>query len=1238
MAPIRGLVTGLIASLLLIHTPFALADEPSFATAMPDGAYRECVTQKLGLGAGGEPSEAQLASIVELSCTGRGITDATGTALMPNLTKLFLGNNALTTVRPLAQSSKIFSLGLANNALTDIAELASLTQLSNLDIAGNRLRDVSVLGTFPKAPLSGTRHGQQATGNAATATEPTLAPRLVGRDGNAFAATPPDGLTVAGEAVTYPAAGTYTWTFRDQQDFSFNGTVTVEVRAASASPLPDEALKGCVNARLARPADSEPSADELSALTGSLTCNGKGVRDLSGVGLLSGLTTLSLNDNEISDVSALANHPSLVTLNLKGNTISDLTGLTTLPRLKTLDLTLNDVTSLSTLGANSTIYTLRVGQTASSTRSRLVSLDGVQRLTGLGVLNINHTAVTSLAPLADHPALRTLDAESSKLTDLGPLESITTLNLVRVSNNQISDISPLAALSSSSISAAGQTLEAAPTTAQTPTAAPRVTGRDGTVHIATPPSGITATDGTVVYDAAGSYTWTFEIRNYSWESPYYSGTIVQEVGDAPKPVVGVEIPDPGLRDCLAEAVGVTGDDPITDSQLAALTEVSCVAKGITDLTGAEHLSGTTSLILSSNQITDVTPLSGLTGLERLLLPGNAIADVAPLADLTALSVLSLGRNPVGSIAALAPLTAMTDLEVTQRARHDHADLSSLTGVEAMTGLQRLVVNNSSLTDLTPVANLSELTRLYVSGNSISDLSPLKGLTKLTHLGINSNEIASVAPLASLTALESLDLASNRIHDLSPLNGMPHQAYMGLKARWQDAEVPAVGAELEVSVPRVLDYDGALVAVEPPSGITVDGLKVTYPEPGRYTWTFSARTGLGEHFSGTVTQPVGDPVADPANIPDPGLRDCVAIAAGLAPGSTPTTADAETITELACRDAGVLDLTGLELLSNVTALDLAGNPLPGLGEIAALIHLEELDLSRTGLASLTGLRPAPGLTTLRVDGNMLMSLAGAPAGLELLSAVDQRVALPQSPGDVLVPIPTLVGTDGSRFSAVAPTMAEPADGGVVFPVAGEYLWTFASDDATFTGVLSQFVTSDRVDPHVNDPAASCVAAGNVWVTIERDTGLRDGGCATEFGTGLEALASAGFSTTMSGSLLTAIDGYPGSYSTGHYWSYWQGEPTGNAVEYPWSYASMGPAEHAPRPGSVEGWRYVEWVPGQDAPAPSWTLSVKSAPDPTPDPTPEPTPTPTVQPEPVNPPSPALPDGTGTPRPGLPSTGR
>ncbi|NHB84504.1 leucine-rich repeat domain-containing protein [Tessaracoccus sp. HDW20] len=213
-------------------------------------------------------------------------------------------------------------------------------------------------------------------------------------------------------------------------------------------------------------------------------------------------------------------------------------------------------------------------------------------------------------------------------------------------------------------------------------------------------------------------------------------------------------------------------------------------------------------------------------------------------------------------------------------------------------------------------------------------------------------------------------------------------------------------------------------MQPPAGVTVDGALVSYPAPGSYPWTFSARTDLGEHFSGTVTQLVGEPVADPANIPDPALRACVADAAGLAPGAVPTTAQAAEVTSLTCRDAGISDLTGLDLLTDATALDLAGNPLPGLGQIASLTGLERLDLSRTGLSSLAGLGALSALETLRVDGNALTSLVGAPTGLGTLSALDQTAALPDTAGDLVVPVPRLTGRGGVTFAAVSPTRRSP----------------------------------------------------------------------------------------------------------------------------------------------------------------------------------------------------------------------
>ncbi|NHB84499.1 hypothetical protein G7085_07510 [Tessaracoccus sp. HDW20] len=44
--------------------------------------------------------------------------------------------------------------------------------------------------------------------------------------------------------MTYDTAGTYTWAFRDQDDFYYNGSVTVEVTAAQATLLRTRRSRG----------------------------------------------------------------------------------------------------------------------------------------------------------------------------------------------------------------------------------------------------------------------------------------------------------------------------------------------------------------------------------------------------------------------------------------------------------------------------------------------------------------------------------------------------------------------------------------------------------------------------------------------------------------------------------------------------------------------------------------------------------------------------------------------------------------------------------------------------------------------------------------------------------------------------------------------------------------------------------------------------------------------------------
>lgn len=1160
----RGLVAAAMA-LALTFTGLAspAQGDDSFAAAMPDANYRKCVTDKLGLPEGAEPTAEQLDSIAELSCTSRDIGDVTGTDALTGITKLFLGNNRIQDIAPLAQSTKIFSLGLQGNRISDITPLRGLTLLRSVNLDNNRLSDISTLAALPEWTTigGGTRHAQQAT-NQSVAGRTVAVPLVVGARGNTVPPTPPEGVSVSGGDVTYPEEGSYVWSFRDEQDLSFNGTVTVEVGTATDETVPDDAFRTCINSRIGADPDSQPSVEELSGLTGALTCSNKGVQDLRGAEFLTSVTALRLSRNEIRDVSPLRG----------------------LPNLTSLDLAQNDVTSLVGLGAMPRLGTLTIQQTASSTKPRLTSLAGVEKLTSLTSLTVNHQGQTSLAPLAGHPSLRTLTATHNAFTDVSPLADVAQLNSVILDRNEISDLSPLEGKQFSKLQVFDQALTADEVTASERVPAPSVTKQDGTTLVATPPAPISVEDGTVTYPEAGSYEWSFTDARSPFPATF-TGSITQRVAPAPDPVEDVEIPDTNLRACFNGHLDQDSAAPISKEMLAELDEISCVGDGIEDLTGVEHLTSATEINLATNTFSDLTPLGGLENLRTLNFPGNQVGDLAPLAGLTDLTKLNVSYNPVTRLTQIETLVDLVELDVTQRSGSaSHPGIDSLDGVQAMTGLTRLVANNSRITDLEPVAGLTELRSLFVNYNQVDDLSPLTGLTQLESLGVEYNEVGDVSPLAGLRELRTIGLNGNRIADVSPLDGLTKLGFLEPRARWQNVALEEVPADMALNQPRITGLARGPVTLTPPDEATIEDGRVTYPAPGSYTWAWTARTGDGEYFSGTATQPVGDPAPAAAHIPDGNLRACVAEAAGLGPGAAPTEDDVAQLSKIDCADRGISDLTGLELALAAVSIDLSGNSLVDVAPLAGLAGLEELV----------------------IDGNHIRDLSPL-GGLDTeISATGQRLATDDARGGVAVQAPTVVSSDGTSVPAAAPEGHVLEDGAVTFARAGDYEWPFAAMGGSFSGVFAQRITTDVVDESVHDGAAQCLADDDVWVVVERDTGLQEGGCATEFENGVEALFSAGFivnglesyDEATAPEFVSEIDGYPAETTDGSwYWGYFHGIDPQDVVEerdglvvttrtFDWEYSSLAVKQYAPEPGTIEAFRFQEWGEDTRIQEPTW----------------------------------------------------
>ena len=216
----------------------------------------------------------------------------------------------------------------------------------------------------------------------------------------------------------------------------------------------------------------------------------------------------------------------------------------------------------------------------------------------------------------------------------------------------------------------------------------------------------------------------------------------------------VAIPDANLRAAVETALDKAPGDPISQDEMATLTELYADNANISDLAGLESATNLSTLDFTGNSISDVSALSSLTNLTELNLAFNSVSDISALAGLTNLTNLTLYRNSVSDISDLSSLTNLTYLDFGA---------------------------NSAASDISALASLTNLQALYLGGNSVWDISALAGLINLNVLWLSSNYyIADLAPLSNLTNLKELYLDSNSVSDMSALAGLTNLTVLELR--------------------------------------------------------------------------------------------------------------------------------------------------------------------------------------------------------------------------------------------------------------------------------------------------------------------------------------------------------------------------------------------------------------------------------------------------------------------------
>ena len=181
------------------------------------------------------------------------------------------------------------------------------------------------------------------------------------------------------------------------------------------------------------------STEELSVIGSlakleSLTLNNCSLSTVSPLSNLSALTYLDLSNNTIRDIDALSSMDKLQELHLQRNAITDPAALTGCPMLSKLDLSFNSITSVNSILTLSELSWLDISNNS------ITAVANINKLANLQHLYIGHNQLTDIGPIASCTKLVDLSIEGNQLTSISDLSNLSSLMFLNFSHNQITEL------------------------------------------------------------------------------------------------------------------------------------------------------------------------------------------------------------------------------------------------------------------------------------------------------------------------------------------------------------------------------------------------------------------------------------------------------------------------------------------------------------------------------------------------------------------------------------------------------------------------------------------------------------------------------------------------------------------------------------------------------------------------------------------------------------------------------
>ena len=251
--------------------------------------------------------------------------------------------------------------------------------------------------------------------------------------------------------------------------------------------------------------------------------------------------------------------------------------------------------------------------------------------------------------------------------------------------------------------------------------------------------------------------------------------VVLLAGAPPVSAANVNIPDANLRKAINAALGANraATAAVTEAEMKTLTSLTAERASIRNLTGLEKATNLTTLNLS---FTSGVWVDGIT-------------DISALSGLTKLTNLNLSGNSITDISALSGLTKLTNLDlsynrgVNRNLSGDSTRTCQAGGEWSGSAPSFVSARSGGISDISALSGLTKLTTLYLHSNNVGvgNISALSGLTKLTNLSLGGNGISDISALSGLTKLTNLYLSLNRITDISALSGLTKLTRLDLEA-------------------------------------------------------------------------------------------------------------------------------------------------------------------------------------------------------------------------------------------------------------------------------------------------------------------------------------------------------------------------------------------------------------------------------------------------------------------------